>query len=232
MNAQKDLIQHIAVLTVAPSYLNFNDSRSSEILHVGLEETKVLLRDCLDIMTVGDRSRGRDVFRTAEAVPALAPYARLFRESTQTINELTKQIWDDDLDARYALEPLVSALDAFLNEEHWYDMGYAHLIQSADGAFYSDRSPVRVNFVPNWRCASLFFQEEVVDCVRQSLWERERRNTEPVPLLSLAPPEGYLWMARTYAPQNPQNLINYWEAMLPGARKIRIRQMVSQQQTV
>lgn len=232
MNAQKDLIQHIAVLTVAPSYLNFNDPRSSEILHVGLEETKVLLRDCLDIMTVGDRSRGRDVFHTAETVPALAPYARLFRESTQTVNELTKQIWDDDLDARYALEPLVSTLDAFLNEEHWYDMGYAHLIQSADGAFYSDRSPVRVNFVPNWRCASLFFKEEIADCVRQSLWERERRNTEPVPLLSLAPPEGYLWMARTYAPQNPQNLINYWEAMLPGARKIRIRQMVSQQQTV
>lgn len=232
MNAQKDLIQHIAVLTVAPSYLNFNDPRSSEILHVGLEETKILLRDCLGIMAVADRGRGRDLFRTAEMVPALAPYARLFRASTQMIDELTEQIWDDDLDARYALDPLVSTLDTFLNEEHWYDMGYAHLIQSADGAFYSDRSPVRVNFVPNWRCASLFFKEDLVDCVRQSLWERERRNTEPVPLLSLAPPEGFLWMARTYAPQNPQNLINYWEAMLPGARKIRIRQMVSQQQSV
>ena len=232
MNAQKDLIQHIAVLTVAPSYLNFTQPRSSEILHVGLEETKILLRDCLGIMAVEDRIRGRDVFQAAEAVPVLAPYARLFREATQKIDELTKQIWDDDLDARYALEPLVSPLDAFLSEEHWYDMGCAHLIQSTEGAFYSDRSPVRVNFVPNWRCASLFFKEEIVDCVRQSLWEREHRNTEPVPLLSLAPPEGYLWMARTYAPQNPQNLINYWEAMLPGARKIRIRQMVSQQQTV
>lgn len=230
MNLQKDLIQHIAVLTVAPSYLNFSQPRSSEILHVGLEETKLLLRDCLGIMAV--EARGRDVFRSAGTMPALAPYAALFRETSEQIAGLMEQTWDDDLDARRALEPVVSGLDAFLSTEHWYDMGYARLIQSAEGAFYSDRSPTRVNYIPNWRCASLFFTDEVTDCVRETLWKRDHRNTEPVPLLSLAPPEGYLWMARTYAPQSPQNLINYWEAMLPGARKARIRQMVNQQQSV
>lgn len=230
MNLQKDLIQHIAVLTVAPGYLNFTRPRSSEIIHVGLEETKLLLRDCLSIMAV--EARGREVFRAAEAVPALAPYARLFRKTAEQIDVLKQQTWEDDLDARYALDPVITELDAFFSEEHWYDMSYAHLIQSAEGAFYSDRSPARVNFIPNWRCASLFFTEEVSDYVRKALWKRDRRNTEPVPLLSLAPPDGYLWMARTYAPQSPQNLINYWEAMLPGARKARIRQMVNQQQSV
>lgn len=230
MNLQKDLIQHIAVLTVAPSYLNFGQPRSSEILHVGLEETRLLLRDCLGIMAV--EHRGRDAFRAAAAIPALAPYAERFRETSERFAELMEQTWDDDLDARCALEPVVSELDAFFSAEHWYDMGYARLIQSAEGAFYSDRSPSRVNFIPNWRCASLFFSDEVADYVRQALWQRDRRNTEPVPLLSLAPPQGYLWMARTYAPQSPQNLINYWEAMLPGARKARIRQMVSRHQTV
>lgn len=230
MNVQKDLIQHIAVLTVAPSYLNFAQPRSSEILHVGLEETKLLLRDCLAIMTVEDRTWGRDVFQAAETVPALAPYARVFRDAAEQIDILTTLSWDNDLSVRRALETVVNPLDTFLSQEHWYNMGFAHLIQSAEGAFYSDRSPVRVNFVPNWRCASLFFTQELADCVRQALWQKDHRNTEPVPLLSLAPPQGYLWMARTYAPQSPQNLINYWEAMLPGARKVRIRQMVSQQQ--
>jgi len=230
MNLQKDLIQHIAVLTVAPSYLNFGRPRSSAILHVGLDETRLLLRDCLSIMAV--EARGRDVFRSAGAVPALAPYASLFREASEQIAGLMEQTWDDDLDARCALEPVVSALDGFFSAEHWYDMGHARLIQSTEGTFYADRSPARANFNPNWRCASLFFSDEVADCVRQALWERDHRNTEPVPLLSLAPPEGYLWMARTYAPQSPQNLINYWEAMLPGARMVRIRQMVSQQQPV
>lgn len=232
MNVQKDLIQHIAVLTVAPGYLNFDQPRSSEIIHVGLEETKVLLRDCLGIMAVEDRGWGLDLFRRAEAQPALAPYARLFREATEQIDELAGQTWDNEMDAHTALEPLVNELDSFLCAEHWYDMGYARLIQSAEGAFYSDRSPVRVNYIPNWHCASLFFSQEVADHVRQALLQRDRRNTEAVPLLSLAPPQGYLWMARTYAPQSPQNLINYWEAMLPGARKLRIRQMVSRQQTV
>lgn len=230
MNLQKDLIQHIAVLTVAPSYLNFAQPRSSEILHVGLEETRLLLRDCLAIMAVEDRGWGRDMFLAAETIPGLARYAQVFRETAGRMDALCARSWDNELDARCALESVVSPLDAFLSEEHWYNMGFAHLIQSAEGSFYSDRSPVRVNFVPNWRCASLFFTQEVADCVRQSLWEKDRRRTEAVPLLSLAPPQGYLWMARTYAPQNPQNLINYWEAMLPGARKVRIRQMVSQQQ--
>lgn len=230
MNLQKDLIQHITVLTVAPSYLNFAQPRSSEILHVGLEETKLLMRDCLAIMAVEDRTWGRDVFQAAESIPVLARYARAFREAAEQIDALAAQSWDNELDARCALESVVSPLDAFLSGEHWYNMGFAHLIQSAEGAFYSDRSPIRANFVPNWRCASLFFTQEVADCVRQTLWQKDRRSTEPVPLLSLAPPQGYLWMARTYAPQNPQNLINYWEAMLPGARKVRIRQMVSRQQ--
>lgn len=232
MNVQKDLIQHIAVLTVAPGYLNFRQPRSSEILHVGLYETKLLLRDCLSIMAVESKGGGRDVFQCAAAVPALAPYAKRFGETIAQIDELAGQIWDDDLDARYALEPVITELDAFLSAEHWYEEGQARLIQSADGSFYSERSTARINFIPNWRCASLFFSNEVADCVRQRLWQRGHRNTEPVPLLSLAPPEGYLWMARTYAPQSPQNLINYWEAMLPGARKVRIRQMVSRQQSV
>lgn len=230
MNLQKDLIQHIAVLTVAPSYLNFARPRSSEILHVGLDETRLLLRDCLGIMAV--EPRGRDVYRSAGTVPALVPYAELFQDVSEQIDALMNQTWDDDLDARSALEPVVCALDDFLSAHHWYDMGYARLIQSAEGTFYCDRSPSRVNFIPNWRCASLFFTDEVTDSARQTLWTRDRRNTEPVPLLSLAPPEGYLWMARTYAPQSPQNLINYWEAMLPGARQVRIRQMVNQQQPV
>lgn len=230
MNLQKDLIQHVAVLTVAPSYLNFARPRSSEILHVGLEETRLLLRDCLSIMAV--EPRGRDVFQTAGTIPALAPYAELFQDVSEQIIGLMGQTWDDDLDARCALEPVVCGLDEFLSGQHWYDMGYARLIQSAEGTFYSDRSPSRVNFSPNWRLASLFFTDDVTDSVRQTLWTLDRRNTEPVPLLSLAPPEGYLWMARTYAPQSPQNLINYWEAMLPGARKARIRQMVNQQQPV
>lgn len=228
MNVQKDLIQHIAVLTVAPGYLNFAQPRSSEIIHVGLAETKQLLTECLRIMAVEDG--GRDVFRAAGACSVFEPYAKAFRCAADQIEAVDGQIWDDDLDARYALEPIVNPLDSFLSAEHWYDMGYARLIQSADGAFYSDRSPVRVNFNPNWRLASLFFSADVADCVREMLWQRERRNTEPVPLLSLAPPQGYLWMARTYAPQSPQNLINYWEAMLPGARRVRIRQMVNQQQ--
>ena len=165
-------------------------------------------------------------------MPALAPYVKRFGETIQQIDELAGQVWDDDLDARCALAPVISELDGFLSAEHWYEESRACLIQSAEGSFYSERSPARINFIPNWRCASLFFSHEVADCVRQRLWQKGHRNTEPVPLLSLAPPEGYLWMARTYAPQSPQNLINYWEAMLPGARKVRIRQMVSRQQSV
>lgn len=230
MNSQKDLIQHIAVLTVAPSYLNFAQPRSSAIIHVGLEETRLLLRDCLGIMAV--ETRGRDVFRSAGAKPALTTYANLFRKTSEQMARLMERTWDNDLDARCDLEPVVSGLDAFFSDEHWYDMGYARLIRSTEGTFYADRSETRVNYIPNWRCASLFFSDEVTDCVRETLWKRDHRNTEPVPLLSLAPPEGYLWMARTYAPQSPQNLINYWEAMLPGARTARIRQMVSQQQPV
>lgn len=227
MNVQKDLIQHIAVLTVAPGYLNFAQPRSSEIIHVGLAETRQLVMECLRIMAVEDEER--DVFQAAGECPALEPYVRTFRCAVDQIEAADGQIWDDDLDARCALEPIVNTLDSFLSAEHWYDMGYARLIQSTDGAFYSDRSPARVNFNPNWRLASLFFSDGVADCVREILWQRDRRNTEPIPLLSLAPPQGYLWMARTYAPQSPQNLINYWEAMLPGARKVRIRQMVNQQ---
>lgn len=230
MNQQKDLIQHIAVLTVAPSHLNFSMPRSSGIMHIGLQETTVLMRDCLRIMAAEDRRT--DVFRCARDVPALAPYALAFRETTERISGLIGQVWEDDLDVRCAVEPVISDLDAFLSAEHWYDMSHAWLIRSADGSFYSDRSPRRVNFVSNWQCASLFFSDEVTSCVCEALHRHSARGAEPVPLLSLAPPDDYLWMARTYAPQTPQNLINYWEAMLPGARRARIRQMVSQQQSV
>lgn len=230
MNQQKDLIQHVAVLTVAPSYLNFSIPRSSRIMHIGLQETAALGWDCLRIMAAADRRT--DAFRCARDVSVLAPYAQAFQEMEERINSLLGQVWEDDLDVRCAVEPAISDLDAFLSAEHWYDMGYARLIQSADGSFYTDRSPGRVNFVSNWQCASLFFSDEVADYVCQTLRRRTGRDTEPVPLLSLAPPDDYLWMARTYAPQTPQSLINYWEAMLPGARRARIRQMVSQQQSV
>lgn len=230
MNLQKDLIQHIVVLTVAPGYLNFSEPRSSEILRVGLEETKLLLRDCLGILAVEDTAGGEDIFQTiqtsAGAPAVLGRYARTFREASERIDGIRGARWEDDLDARSAIEPVVSDLDGFLGGEHWYDVEQARLIRRADGWFYQNCSKVCLNFISNWHCASLLFSDEAVECVLGQLRERFGIEGDVVPVSEFDPPNDYLWRARTYAPQTPQSLINYWAAMLPGARRMRIKQLV------
>lgn len=237
MNVQKDLIQHIAVLTVAPGYLNFNERRSSDILHVGLEETRLLLRDCLGVLTVEDTSGDTDVFAAARGgggalAPVLDRYAQVFRQAGEHIGRILQTRWKDDLEARYAIDPVISELDEFLSGEHWYEIDNAQMIRFRDGTFYLNCSRVCVNFMSNWHCASMFFSDEVAQCVLDRLEERFRMAGEIVPARSFDPPKDYLWRARTFAPQSPQSMINYWEAMLPGSRKIRIRQMVNQVQRV
>lgn len=230
MNLQKDLIQHIAVLTVAPGYLNFSEPRSSDILHVGLEETKQMLRDCLGILAAEDTGSGLDIFEEAEAArqPVLRRYAQVFREACQGMDALRDVRWKDDLEARYDIDPVISGLDAFLGAEHWYEIDHAQLIRFSDGTFYCDCSRSYANFVTNWRCASMFSTQELVECVCGALAERFGKEGEAVSASSFDPPKDFLWRARTYAPQSPQSMINYWEAVLPGARRVRIKQMVGQ----
>lgn len=232
MNLQKDLIQHIAVLTVAPGYLNFADPRSSGILHVGLEETQQLLRDCLGILAVEDTAEDTDIFQRVGRgrEPALRQYAEVFRTVYERIGALLHEEWKDDLAARYAIEPAISELDSFLSGEHWYDIDRAMLLAFPNGSFYRNCSKVCVNCMTNWHCASLFFSPELARCTRSILRERFQIEGAPLSVSELDPPKDYLWRARTYAPQSPQSMINYWEAVLPGSRRVRIRQMVSQTQ--
>lgn len=236
MNLQKDLIQHIAVLTVAPGYLNFEQRRSTDILHMGLSETKLLLRDCLGILAVEDTASGVDVFcpawadsRGAES-PVLDRYGQMFRLAAERIDGALETVWDNETDAACDLEVVVSELDAFLSKEHWYDVEHAQLIRFPDGTFYQNCSRFFPNHMGNWHRASVFPNDEVVACVTQRLKWLYGMTGEGVSVLEFDPPRDYLWRARTYAPQSPQSLINYWEAMLPGARRVRIRQLVNQQQ--
>lgn len=236
MNLQKDLIQHIAVLTVAPGYLNFAQRRSTEILHMGLAETKLLLRDCLGILAVEDTAGGVDVFcpewgavRGAQS-PVLGRYAQAFRLTAQRIDAAAETCWSSAEDAAADLEEVAGDLDAFLGGEHWYDVDHAQLIRFPDGTFYQNCSRFFPNRMGNWHCASVFPAGEVVQCVVERLKGLYNMTGEAVSVLEFDPPRDYLWRARTYAPQSPQSLINYWEAMLPGARRIRIKQLVNQQQ--
>lgn len=228
MNLQKDLIQHIAVLTVAPGYLNFDEERSSRILHVGLEETKLLLRDCMGILAVEDTAGEQDIFTAAVKGGALLKqYADVFHTAGERIDALAHTRWNDDLAARYAIDPVISELDEFLGGEHWYEIDRARLIRFPDGTFYRNCSRVCVNFMSNWHCASMFFSDEMTDCVLGRLEERFGMTGEVVSVREFDPPKDFLWRARAFAPQSPQSMINYWEAVLPGARRIRIRQMVN-----
>lgn len=230
MNLQKDLIQHIAVLTVAPGYLNFDDPRSSQILHVGLDETRLLLLHCLSILAAEDAADAPKLFQTAGQIapPVLSRYAQAFRLAAERINGLSSVVWNDDLDARYALDPVISDLDLFLGGEHWYDVDRARLIRFPDGTYYQNCARVCVSSMSNWHRASLFFSDETVRCALDRLEARFGLTGEAVPVAHFDPPMDYLWRARTYAPQSPQSMINYWEALLPGARRVRIKQLVSQ----
>lgn len=230
MNLQKDLIQHIAVLTVAPGYLNFQESRSSQILHVGLDETRLLLLHCLSILAAEDAADAPKLLQTAgETVPpVLLRYARAFRLAAERISGLSSVVWNDDLDARYALDPVISDLDLFLGGEHWYDVDQARLIRFPDGKYYRSCSRVCVSSTPNWHRASFFFSDEAVCCTLDRLEAHFGLKGKAAPVSTLDPPRDYLWRARTYAPQSPQSMINYWEALLPGARRVRIKQLVSQ----
>lgn len=235
MNLQKDLIQHVAVLTVAPGYLNFEQQRSTDILHMGLSETRLLLRDCLGILAVEDTAGGSDVFRSAwsasrQGDAVLGRYARVFRQAAERIDAALDIQWDSEAEARCDLELVVGKLDAFLGAEHWYDVDQARLIRFTDGTFYQNCSRFCPNRMTNWHCASVFPGDEVAQCVLGRLKSRYGLTGEAVSVLEYDPPRDYLWRARTYAPQGPQSLINYWEAMLPGSRRMRIKQLVNQQQ--
>lgn len=230
MNLQKDLIQHISVLTVAPGYLNFAMPRSSNIVHVGLEELQLLLRDCMGVLAVEPAEEVEDLLsRTGEEQPpALAGHFRMFREVSARADELLHTSWQDDLSARDDIESVIGELDAFLSREHWYELDRARLIRMPGGVYYHNCSPAGANLLSNWHCASLFFSEESADAVCGTLYTRFGLEGEVVPVSEFDPPKDYLWRARTYAPQSPQSMINYWEAVLPGSRRVRIRQMVDQ----
>lgn len=236
MNLQKDLIQHIAVLTVAPGYLNFAQRRSTDVLHMGLSETKLLLRDCLGILAVEDTAGASDVFRWAwaaggqEADAVLNRYAQAFRQAAERIDASLNIRWNNETDALCDMERVMGDLDSFLAREHWYDVDQARLICFPDGTFYQNCSRFCPNRMANWHCASVFPGGEVAQCVLDRLKSRYSLTGTAVPLVDYDPPRDYLWRARTYAPQGPQSLINYWEAMLPGSRRLRIKQMVNQQQ--